>query len=572
MGDPFSSAGGPLGAAVTASLRRTLRAIAILAAIALLASPPMGREGAHAQDTPGARPSDAASHPDTPAPDDEKRGRKPDDQSELHRRIQALGEPEKPPAAGDEPGEPPPISVEEVQDKGTGTDRGSDDPKTTGGDATSTQTRTRDGKCTIAVTFGVRVFGPNAQNDEGLTIPFAGAQANMVIPTNGHVGLPVRNLRVGPLPGVATFTFLRGAAGADDVTPKKPSYVFALHNANDVAQFNKGIEAPGLYAPDGMDDKHPTVAERIKVVASYKADSLPAACQVEGEIVVKWTWNGKPDTGNFDGFKKNWVQPDTKNNGPDPKVWVKVDKSIIDETTGFPGKINKATETFVVFKVTDQFGCCKTKGRNYAIVQFVRHRWKLGNGNPQDDGWNLDGSSTQSERHRQGLSYDPTYTNHPGEAKNDLVQLGPWDGQDKPDPAVAVLDFPGLLAPQHAMFGKEGGWIQWEFLTLLVCVEQPPTETKYLASGQVEAMAHYIIKRTYAEGDPTPVVVSKEPKQTTEEWPIDPKVGHSESFKACVSLRSLLEKYGDDLMQAFKHPQPHVIKLKPESNPKPKGE
>jgi hypothetical protein len=116
-----------------------------------------------------------------------------------------------------------------------------------------------------------------------------------------------------------------------------------------------------------------------------------------------------------------------------------------------------------------------------------------------------------------------------------------------------VFDFPGLLKPDHDRFVKDGGWISWEFVTLLVCTENPADQKNYLVSGLVQAFAHYGITRTYTAGNDTPAVKVEE--LTAPKKPIGP----AQFFKQCLKLTDILKSMG--LRHAYDNPRPHMIKF-----------
>lgn len=410
------------------------------------------------------------------------------------------------------------------------------------------QTVTRDGECSIAIEFALRVLPPKDSSAGLFKSAFAGLRSGVTVESNGHIELAFRNLRVAPLSGTVTFTFFRGPAG-ETAIPTATPYSFPLADAKAVNDFNHPaagheVKAPKLDQPPGMDAQHTPVTERIRIVASYKPDSLPKPCVVSDVVVVQWTWNGTPDQGTSWHFQP----PNIAQQIPATRSRVDHSPGIVDETTGFPGQVNKATQTVVVFAVADPFGCCGEPGRHYAIVQFVRHRWKLGNNPVKRDDWNLDGPESQSTNHANGQPYDPTYTNRSGENGNDLVVAGPWDDNGT-SAAISVYDFPGLLDPDHRRFMQTGGTMEWEFVTILVCLETPQTETQYLASAKVQAVAHYRVTRTYAGGEAT---VKVRPVSTA-------PIGAAAFFQACRKLKDILDKFG--LTNAFSNPRPHVIQF-----------
>jgi hypothetical protein len=417
-------------------------------------------------------------------------------------------------------------------------------------DSDKLRTQTRTAKCSIGVEFGLRVVPPNSSSAGYFESVFAGVRTGLVVPSNGRIALKVKNLAVASLSGTVTFVFYRGLAGNQRVATNPDPFSFPLADPAAVTQFNHppasgGPQAPLIDAPPGIGPRNTPLTERLRSVAIYKPDSLQETCQIEDDLVVQWSWNGKPNQGS------SWPFNNPNPKQPIPRSQSRVDspEGIIDETTGFPGQINKATQTIVLFAVSDPFGCCRTAGNSYSVIQFVRHRWKLGANKENHDEWNLDGSEKQSQLHVQGSDYDPTYTNNPGGAPNDLVQAGPWDGSGTSS-AITVFDFPGLLKPDHDRFVKEGGWMHWEFITLLVCTVNPADQKRYLAAGLVQAVTHYEVTRVYTGGKETPTVEVKEMK--------DQPIGVPQFFKKCRKLTDVLTK---DLKKAYDNPRPHTIKL-----------
>jgi hypothetical protein len=230
-------------------------------------------------------------------------------------------------------------------------------------------------------------------------------------------------------------------------------------------------------------------------------------------------------------------------------------------------QINKATRTTVLFRVDEPFACCSQPGVAYAIIQFVRHSWQVGNHPQLRDAWNLDGDDSQAQQNSKGLPYDPTYTDDPAHGgnsdgkSNTYVEVGPWDPAGS-GPAISVTDLPGLLEPQHELFVREGGIMVWEFVTLLVCRANPASAEQYLKSGLVCAKQHYTIERKYTAGKAEPEV---EPvKQRDPNAPPGPP----EFYPKCRPLAVVLDKISDpeekkkkSIEDAFSNPRPHVLKL-----------
>jgi hypothetical protein len=430
---------------------------------------------------------------------------------------------------------------------------GQDDksPKPSETDPENLRTQTRQGQCSVGVQFEIRIVPPNGSSAGNFETPFAGARQGLDIPTNGHIELGVKNLQVAPLSGSVGFTFFRGPAGDEPIPTPPGTFTIKLSDAKAVSEFDdpkgpKTLKSPQLDAPPGIGPNNTPIAEVLWIVAKYKPDSLPDSCEVADHIAIQWLWNGNLDQGT------NWPFFPPNPNHALPPTLSRVDWSpgIIDEKTGFPGHVNKATPTVVLFAVQHPFTCCGKVGRAYAIIQFVRHTWKLGSNPQKSDDWNLDGSEKQSQLHTNGIDYDPTYTNDPAGKSNDLVQVGPWDASGKSS-AITVYDFPGLLENQHGAFVKEGGSIKWEFVTLLVCLESPADQNQYLKDGLVQAFSHYTVERIYTAGNPLPVVKVVESK--------DKPFGPPAYFKICKTLAQVLNDF--KLKQPYLNPRAHILKI-----------
>ena len=177
-------------------------------------------------------------------------------------------------------------------------------------------------------------------------------------------------------------------------------------------------------------------------------------------------------------------------------------KVVFDALNHSPEQINKSVPTAVFFAVDEPLRCCGQECR-HAVIQFERHRWKFANSEKFDDLWTLDVADKQAELHDKDRDYDPTYSSHNGGRSDDLVRVGPWDGASTAL-AVTVIALPGLQPPTDDQLVQSGGWFAWEFVTLLVCAQDPGDQDQYLSSAKVQALMHYYILRSYIKGDPKP--------------------------------------------------------------------
>ncbi len=412
----------------------------------------------------------------------------------------------------------------------------------------SRRTRTRHGKCKLEAEFGLRVMPPRPTGKERDVLFTKLIPGIRQIDSNGHMLMKIKDVRVCPYPGMLTIVFKRGPAGTTEFARLSKR----VTNDGELQIFLKDSRPPRMNAPAGMSPTNNRVTERLRAEVDFDPESTPDDCKpIRGELTVTWHFNASPRHFVFKTVKR------LKNRISVPRHRSRVEASgdIVDETTGFAGKVNKATHTSVFFNVDDPFGCCGITDKHYTIVQFVRHRWKLG-GKKGSDTWNLDGPESQAGRRKDGKPYDPTYTTDPAhgdstaDKDNELVHIGPWDASG--GSAVIVDDFPGLFEADHELFKKQGGWFEWEFLTLLVCREAVGSAKHYLANGKVRAKARFTIRRIYPGGNKAPTVKGTMVKGRPE--------GKREYYEPCKDLSQVLRE--TELLAPFNNPRSHSIRLR----------
>jgi hypothetical protein len=405
----------------------------------------------------------------------------------------------------------------------------------------SRRTRTRHGKCQLEAEFGLRVMPPRPTGDERDVLFTSLIPGIKRIDSNGHLLMKIKDVRVCPFPGTITIAFKRGPAGTDEFA----RFTKRVTSDGELQAFLKASAPPRMNAPGGMSPDNNRVTERLRAEVDYDPETTPDDCKpIRAELTITWHFNASPRNFVFRTEKR------LKKRISVPRHRSRVDASgeIIDETTGFRGKVNKATHTSVFFNVDEPFGCCGIANKHYTIIQFVRHRWNLA-GKKGSDAWNLDGPGSQADRRKAGLPYDPTYTTDPAhggstaDEDNELVHVGPWDATG--GSAVVVDDFPGLFTEDHKLFKERGGWFEWEFVTLLVCKEAEGSAEHYLANGKVRAKTRFVIRRTYPGGN-------RAPKGKPE--------GKREYYDPCKDLAEVLRETG--LLAPFNNPRPHEVKLR----------
>jgi len=417
-------------------------------------------------------------------------------------------------------------------------------------DASTTRTRTRNGACEFGAEFGIRVMPPRPTGaEEDVLVNLL--RAGLHIDSNGHILLKAKDASAKPYPGTMTFRFFRGPAGQTEFATAISGRVTS---DADVQQL-LNQPPPRMDAPPGMSPANSRVTELLRFEGTYVPETTTDRCAppLGEKMAITWRFNNAPIS-----FGCEPVGGPVKSRIKVPKHGSRVvlGDGIIDETTGIPGETNKATHTTVFFAVDGPFACCGQADKPHAIIQFVRHRWQFGNNRPRQDGWNLDGPESQSERHRQMQEYDPTYTTDPahgaatGGGNNGLTHVGPWDASGQG--AVIVEDFPGMLEADHAAFLQQGGFLEWEFLTLLVCKEGHGSAAHYLAHGKVRAKTRFTVRRTYKGGGQAPGVTGTFARGAPE--------GQQEQYEPCRNLEEALREAG--LLNAFNNPRTHRLPLR----------
>lgn len=412
----------------------------------------------------------------------------------------------------------------------------------------STRTRSQNGQCRLEAEFGLRVMPPRPGGDERDILFRRLDHGLRRMDSNGHLLLKVKDARIDPEEGRVTFRYRRGpAAGRETVI-----FSEAVDSQAALSQLIEDTPPPRLDAPPGMGPQNDRVTERIQVEVDFDPAGVDDDCTpIREELTVTWHFNAAPI--HFEWAPAARVPPRIR--VPKHKSRVTVGPDIIDETTGIPGQVNKATRTRVSFHLEEPFRCCGERDRHHTIIQFVRHHWRLGSGRERRDAWNLDGPESQSERHGQGQDYDPTFTTDPAhgastaDEDNELVHVGPWDASG--GSSVIVDDFPGLLAPDHARFLRQGGFFAWEFVTLLVCKEDSGSAQHYLDQGRVRARTRFQVRRDYDGGGSAPTLSATLLKG-------DPE-GAPEVFEPCEDLGALLREM--DLVDTFNKPRSHRLRL-----------
>jgi hypothetical protein len=410
-------------------------------------------------------------------------------------------------------------------------------------------------ECKIKVDFGITIQQPRKgkykfgkiRKEDGTVIgvPFRNIKPGLFLDNNSLVRGRVNVTVVNPPAGTLTVKFYHGENGERE---------FDTFETKDLGSLDSAIPKP-IPNPKNMTHQNNRATEKFRIKATWKPDDKDIKeCSVEDSLRIVWRFVQKGAT---TSRKPGYLNPEKRKlpkNGDMVSVYKKIQR-VKDEEEGSEAPVNYATRTEVVFKAKDDVTCCNSKNKKYAIIQFVRHKWNLGNTgkmsynkktgelkvglNVESDDWNLDGPKSIAEKHERGEDYDPTYA----KSGHELFSHDSW-GKD--GASVTVWDFPGLFEEDHKRFKDKGGFMFWEFKTLLVCVEYPPTQGKCYNEGLVEAITHYYILREYPGNNQKPKVTHFEGTDRI-------------AFEQCEPLSKILSERV--LTNAFKKPKRHELPL-----------
>jgi hypothetical protein len=370
--------------------------------------------------------------------------------------------------------------------------------------------------CRIAAFFGLVVLDNRGQSRGRFR--FAELQPEMTLTSNGSLGVRIRVSAVVDFPGALTIAVTRDAPGASNPAPIS---FRATDMAGVEAELRRRPEIP-IPSPPNMDARNRVVTETLTASVTWAPDGADP-CSITPSEKLRVTWNFANPRAAFD-FSRPGLLGD-----PRRRSSVSHGESLVEET--FPdGRVHLTVAVQSFFVVADPNVCCGAVGE-YALIQFVRHRYTLREAPPKsgEDTWTLDILDTEGQRARNGDSYDPTFTHNPrgtDPGAPPLVYPGPNGAGSS---AINQVDRPGVSRGLYDRFAAAGGEFVFHFLSLLVCRTTPSEAAAYLAGGQVSQVITYEIVLSFAGGGRAPTVSGR-------------MLG-VEAYTPCMGLRQFIEAY-----------------------------
>lgn len=370
--------------------------------------------------------------------------------------------------------------------------------------------------CRITAFFGLIVRDNRAQ-DHG-RFRFAELQPEITLTTNGSLAVRIGVTAVGDFPGTLTIAVTRDAPGSSN--PAAISF-----RATDMpgveAELRRRPEIP-VSSPPNMDARNRVVTETLTASVTWAPDGANP-CSITPPEKLRVTWNFANPRAAF-----NFSRPGSLVD-PRRRSSVSHGESLVEET--FPdGRVHRTVAVQSFFVVADPNVCCGAAGE-YAVIQFVRHRYTLREAPPKSDHdtWTLDILDTEGQRARNGNSYDPTFTHNPrgtNAGAPPLVYPGPNGAGSS---AINQVDRPGISRALYDRFAAAGGEFVFHFLSLLVCKTTPSEAATYLAGGKVSQVMIYEIVLSFAGGGRAPTISGR--------------MLEVEVYTACRNLRQFIDAY-----------------------------
>ncbi len=370
--------------------------------------------------------------------------------------------------------------------------------------------------CRIEAFFGLAVYDNNKKSRGKFR--FSTLQPEITLTSNGSLGVRIGVTSVGDFPGALSITVTRDAPGT--LNPDPVNFT-ATDMAGVKAETERRPEIP-IPPPPNLSARNRVVTETIIAGVSWDPDDAPP-CAITPPEKLRVTWNFVNPRAAFLFSEPGNVKTSSR------KSLVSIGKSVLQER--FPdGRIQFTVAVQSFFVVADPDVCCGATGE-YAVIQFVRHRFNLRESRPKmgEDTWSLDILDTEGQRARNGQPYDPTFTHNPrGTAPGapPLVYPGPNGAGSA---AINQVDRPGISQALYDRLARSGGEFVFHFLSLLVCKVTPSEAANYLASGQVSQVMIYEVVLSFAGSGRAPTVSGN--------------MLEVEAYTTCLSLRDFIDKY-----------------------------
>lgn len=256
--------------------------------------------------------------------------------------------------------------------------------------------------------------------------------------------------------------------------------------------------------------------------------------------------------------------------------------ALVSERVSPPGEADEpkthTIDAFTYFPVDLAKGCCGAAKSPFAVIQFVRHEYKLRSEKRQKDKWSLDILGSEIARAMAGQDYDPTYTLDPCDRlakareaaktaaeKNAIVVPPPvvYPGPDSNlEPAITLVDAPGFSQKLFDLLLERGTDFSWHFYSFLVCRLADCKAGAYLKDGKVHAYLRHVVKVTFTRrGRKVSVKVDSKLEQRIEVTPCRPFKDLIDEIDRKRKTIAGSEAEGT-LREAFESPREHTIEVR----------
>ncbi|MEM6453695.1 MAG: hypothetical protein AAF772_01235, partial [Acidobacteriota bacterium] len=308
------------------------------------------------------------------------------------------------------------------------------------------------GDCLIDAIFAFNVHKRQANGDYARTgtVRWSKLRPEFTMTSLGRLEARIKVQRIAPDPGTLTVTVTRTGANLPLPNATRTAAGSASAVLTALAQM-----PPILIEPPALQPNDDPVTETLRATVRWQPNGGDP-CEMVEEIQLTWNHHVKTPGGiELPAWYKKRPKTTTVRRGttvvPDPD-----------------GGAKHVVPIEVFWLVSDPSGCCNQDDTDYAIIQFVRHSWRLSEQPRQDgrDDWNLD----ILESEVQNSPRDPTFTHNPGSGAPTAPPVVYPTPNGAGSTSIVQIDRPGMGDALYDRFLEAGGVFQWTFHAFLVCV------------------------------------------------------------------------------------------------------
>lgn len=398
--------------------------------------------------------------------------------------------------------------------------------------------------CKIMAFFGLAIRDQNRNLIN--KIRFSQTQPEIRLHSNGRLGIRIGIEDVGDFPGTLSITVTRDAPGMTNPNPRQ-------YTANDLdglkAQIRNEpeIDLPPPANINARDNR--VVVETITAVVIWTPQGHDP-CSITETLNIRWEYN-------FPYARFRWWPPTVARSG---RTLTRVSHGgTIKLYTDPEGNTFYSVPIQTFYPIDDPAVCCGNAGQ-HAVIQFVRHEWKLFETPVKEGGdtWSLDVLNSEVNRANADPqdSYDPTFTHNPRgthPTAPDLVYPGP---DPEGEQSINQFDRPGISPELYRRFinARPGSEFVFHFLSFLICELDPSEASNYLTNGRIREVIEYKLRIIFR-------VPTNEPQVTL--LPVSHDVKDP-----CESLSGVIDSYDrirrrrrqhGSLREGYDHPRGHSV-------------